>query len=147
MAKRLARRIVGSEGVALRPAAEVLQIRESSISSLAAHGLLDVDQVAAAMRFRDAWQLVAIASRPHRDFERVDGHARSTRTEAETAARAILKQCRFAAGQYGFELLVKVCGEGFHVRDLYQSRRERDTATDLLRINLSNIACACFRAY
>lgn len=145
MAERPASRVVDTARVNAS-APQLVELRESSIVSLAAHGLLDSDQVRAAMRFRDAWQLVTIAARPHREFERVDGGRRSTRTEAETEARQILKQCRFTAGQHGFELLVKICGEGFHIRDLYENRRDRDTATDVLRINLSNLACACFRA-
>ncbi len=147
MAQRLARRhLVAPRLTTAGVPATVVQIRESSIVSLATHGLLDAGQVSAAMQFREAWQLVAIAANPRRQFERVDGGRHPARTEAEIEARAALKRVRFITGEHGFGLLVKVCGEGFHIRDLYPTRRERDTATDVLRIHLSALACACLKA-
>lgn len=130
------------EQKATRPAAEVVAIRESSIVTLAAHGVLDASQVSAAMRFRDQWETYASLHRSGALVERVDnGGRRAPGTGREDAARE-LKRVRGVVGQYAFELLIRVCGEGHHIRDLYQGRRDRDTATDILRINLSLLARA-----
>lgn len=124
-----------------RPAAEVVAIRESSIVTLAAHGVLDAAQVSAAMRFREQWDRYANLHRSGRLVERVDNTRRAPPTGREDAARE-LKRIRQLVGQHAFELLIRVCGEGHHIRDLYQGRRDRDTATDILRINLSLLARA-----
>lgn len=118
----------------------VVSLRESSIVTLASHGVLDADQVAAAWRFRKAWEVLADLRRPSRLFERVDCAFRSeARIECEDEARRELAHCRQLLGAHGFDLLVKVCAEGWHIRDLYSTRRERDTATDLLRIHLDSL--------
>lgn len=130
-----------AEERATRPAAEVVAIRESSIVTLAAHGVLDAAQVSAAMRFRDHWERYASLHRSGQIIERVDHGRRPPGTGREDAARE-LKRIRQIVGQHAFELLIRVCGEGHHVRDLYQARRDRDTATDILRINLTLLARA-----
>jgi hypothetical protein len=139
MAERHARRHVGAARLT-QPAAPVVALRESSIASLAAHGLLDADQVAAAMRFREAWEKLVACGHPGYLLERVDVVPHSTFAERADAAQRQLERCRNIAGVHGFRLLIKVCGEGYHIRDLYGSRRDRDTATDVLRIQLSAIA-------
>lgn len=123
-----------------KTAAPVVALRESSIVSLAAHGVLDADQVAAAMRFRAAWETLASNLRPPAYFERVDAPLPQAQAERHDAAKRELGQYRLLLGEHGFGLLLKICGEGYHIRDLYSARRERDTATDILRIHLSAIA-------
>lgn len=122
-----------------REVAPVVSLRESSIITLASHGLLDADQVAAAMRFRAAWEAYANLHRSGRSLERVDGGRRVAEPRGNEASR-MLKRYRALLGAHGFDLLIRVCGEGHHIRDLYQTRRERDTATDILRIHLSALA-------
>ncbi|MDX0230249.1 hypothetical protein GOC14_06770 [Sinorhizobium meliloti] len=122
-------------------AAPVVALRESSIVSLASHGILDATQVAAALQFRDLWEQFIDISRPSMMFERVDqSRKQSGRIEARDTAKKELARFRTVVGVHGFQLLAKVCGDGFHIRDLYKTRRERDTAVDMLKIHLTEIA-------
>jgi len=124
-----------------REKAPVVAMRESSIVSLASHGLLDAAQVAAALRFRDLWEQFVDVSRPALLFERVDNAPKtSDRVAARDTAKKELARFRTVVGVHGFQLLSKVCGDGFHIRDLYKTRRERDTAVDMLKIHLTEIA-------
>jgi hypothetical protein len=120
---------------------EVVGLRDSSIVTLAAHGLLDADQVAAAWRFRRVWEEFAELEQPAQRFERVDHTGDGlARIERQHKARREMKRCRKLLGQHGFQLVTKVCGEGWHIRDLCSTRRERDTAADVLRIHLASLA-------
>lgn len=134
--------------VALRPESDsnprvieaIVSLRDSSVVTMATHGVLDADQVAAAWRLRKAWEVLVGLRRPTHLFERIDGCGIARRSEREEEARGELRRCRELLGAHGFDLLVKVCAEGYHIRDLYPTRRERDTATDLLRIHLTSLA-------
>lgn len=125
-----------------RRAAEVVAIRESSIVTLAAHGVLDAAQVSAAMRFRDLWAQYANLHSRGQLVERVDNGRKPALPPGRQDAARELKTMRQLVGSHAFELLIRVCGEGHHIRDLYQARRDRDTATDILRINLNLLARA-----
>lgn len=130
-----------------KPSGEIVSLRQSSIVALAAHGLLDADQVAAAFRFRNTWSALEMqmascptgASLWHtaklRDLRR-----KIDEPERVIAAKHVLRCCRDLLGDHGFDLVVRVCAEGYHIRDLCQTRRERDTMTDMLRIHLSYLA-------
>lgn len=118
----------------------VVSLRENSIISLAAHGALDANQVAAAWYFRKAFETV-------RDIKggSLEEMTRGTRrpngiAEKKLAAAFDLKIAKRFLGAHGYSLVATVCGEGFHIRDIYKTRRERDTATDLLRIHLTGLA-------
>lgn len=117
-------------------------IRDSSIATLAAHGLLDAEQVSAALRFRDLWERYINLSRPAMAFERIDRSRSPADLSAKGEAKKELAKIRSITGNYGFQLLSRVCGDGFHIRDLYSARRDRDTHTDLLRILLSQVAAS-----
>lgn len=126
-----------------RPDGEVVSLRESSVTVLAAHGLLDATQVNAAFRFRNLWEALDDDPRRHSSpFERLGGFPARKTAESERAAEAkrALKRLRPLLGVRGFDLVVHICAEGYHVRDLCQTRRERDTATDMLRAHLSDLA-------
>lgn len=119
----------------------IVHLRESSISSLAAHGVIDADQVVAAFHFRSAWERYADLHNPRQFAERVDYQMSATRAaELRDTARKEMQRYRLLLGEHGFALVMKVCGEGYHIRDLYASRRERDTMTDILRIHLTAMA-------
>ena len=145
MAQRSASRNVDSARVAQRQPGQVIGLRDSSIVSLAAHGQLDADQVSAAMHFRDDWQIIRAGSSPERLFDRVDHTPGAGAAERIADAKQRLKRCRALVGAHGFDLLIKICGDGWHIRDLYRERRERDTAADMLRIHLTELACARIR--
>jgi hypothetical protein len=122
----------------------VVNLREeSSIDTLAAQRMLSADQVDAAWHFRRAWEAAADLRRPSRLFERVD-YSRAFMSqeciEREDEARQELARCRQLLGAHGFDLVVSVCAEGHHIRDLYATRRERDTASDILRVHLTSLA-------
>lgn len=126
--------------------AEVVPLRESSVITLAAHGLLDADQVAAAFRFRNTWaDWVGLRSR-YGQFEKIDfgGDAYLSsalmKVEREDDARQELQRCRDLLGAHGFQMLIKICGEGYNIREMATTRRGRDTATDLLRLHLDSLA-------
>jgi hypothetical protein len=131
-----------NRGKAAEPEGTVVQLRDSSIVTLAAHGLLDADQVAAAFRFRKAWETVKRMRPAAIGFDEwVAGGCRPPGfAEKQLAAAADLRTCRRLVGRHGYELLSRICGDGFHVRDLYSTRRERDTAIDMLRIHLTSLA-------
>lgn len=121
---------------------EVVPLRESSVVTLASHGLLSARQVAAAFRFRNEWDTFERDSSAAHYGSLVD-HARSRleRAERESTARRELKRARALLGAHGFSMLIKVCGEGFSLREMYPaSRRERDTMTDMLRLHLDMLA-------
>lgn len=121
----------------------VVSLRESSIVTLARNGVLNADQVDAAWHFRKAWEDLSRLRQPSLLFEKIDGCGfpqELARGEREEESRRLLTRCRILLGQHGFDLVTKICGEGYHIRDLYHSRRERDTATDLLRIHLTGLA-------
>lgn len=125
--------------VAANTDAEVVPLRENSIITLAQHGVLDADQVAAAWRFRRAYELVRDVRTNELDEIRTQRRP-SGLAEKRIAAVNELKLAKRYLGAHGYALVVSVCGDGFHIRDIYKTRRERDTATDVLRIHLSGLA-------
>jgi hypothetical protein len=120
----------------------VVNLRESSVVTLAALHILDADQVAAAFRFRHAWETVESARQASIGFEEwIDaGRLPAGIAERQLKAAGDLRQCRKLLGAHGYMLVGRVCGEGWHIRDLYPNRRARQTATDMLRIHLSSLA-------
>lgn len=121
---------------------EVVSLRQSSVVALAAHGLLDVRQVEAAFRFRNMWEQLAQDMPRHIDpftwHERSSGKMAEPENVAE--ARKLVRRCKTLLGIRGFDLVARVCGDGYHLRDLFSTRRERDTNTDMLRAHLTDLA-------
>ena len=120
----------------------VVNLRENSIITLAAHGVIDEEQVAAALRFNKSWHTVQSPGPAAAGFGVfVDsGLPRTAFAERRLAAAADLRHCRILLGEHGYGLVGRICGDGWHIRDLYRTRRERDTAADLLRIHLTALA-------
>ena len=121
---------------------EVVSLRESSIVTLAAHGVLDADQVAAAFRFRHAWETVQRLRPAALGFDEwIGGGCRPAGfAEVQMVAAADLRLARRLLGAHGYELVARICGDGFHIRDIRPTRRERDTATDMLKVHLTGLA-------
>lgn len=125
------------------PGAEIVALRQrSSIVTLASHGILDADQVAAAFRFRNAFELMVEAKRESIGFNEwaAPGPLPASLAEARAVATQELRQARQLLGSHGYALVGRVAGEGHHLADLYRSRRERDTMTDMLKIHLRSLA-------
>lgn len=140
----MGRSLVKHGALIARPDGEVISLRESSVVTLGAHGLLDAVQVEAAFRFRNLWeQLEQNMPRrvdPFTWHERNQSPGRMAEPENVTEARKKLRRCKAVLGVRGFELVVRVCAEGYHIRDICSTRRERDTMTDVLRAHLSDLA-------
>ena len=125
-----------------RTAQAIVNLRESSIVTLAQHGVLNADQAAAAYRFRRAWETVQRMRPASVGFDEwIAGGCRPGGfADDQLAAASDLRICRRKLGEHGYQLVGRVCGDGFHIRDLYRTRRDRDTATDMLRIYLNSLA-------
>lgn len=118
---------------------EVVSLRESAVVAMARIGALDALQVEAAFRFRNLVQSTHNEQgRAYREF--IDGGEYSPSTERVTDAMKQLRRCRQLLGRHGFNLVSTVCYEGFNLTDLYPGRRQRDTAADVLRVHLTELA-------
>lgn len=120
----------------------VIPLREWSVTTLAAHGALDDEQVTAAQRFCRSWEAVQAVRPAAACFaERVDrGRNPASYAERRLKAAADLRHARILLGEHGYSLVGRICGDGCHIRDLYRTRRERDFAADLLRVHLTSLA-------
>ena len=120
----------------------VAPIRQSSVVTLAAHGVLTADQVAAAFHFRNAFEVVVEAKRQSIGFNewQAPGAPPPDLQQLRNDASRDLGKARALLGSHGYMLVGRVCGEGFHINDLYATRRERDTMTDMLRLHLTSLA-------
>jgi hypothetical protein len=124
------------------PRTVVVSLRDSSIVTLAAHGVIDANQVEAAWRFGKAWQTIqSLGNRSAGFGEWVDSSYRSADVaESRIKAAGDLRKAKRVLGDHGYMLVSKVCGEGWHIRDLYHKRGERDAMTLMLRIHLASLA-------
>lgn len=132
----------------IRMVTVITNVRESGIATLAAKGLLDMSQVAAADKFRQLWETMGGAGAGAIDYtrEHVDGGpAREPITERQAAAGRELARVRGTdkvpgLGKHGFELVTMIAGQRNSLHELYTTRRERDTAADMLRVYLTQLA-------
>lgn len=124
-------------------------IRESTISVLAARKdkrgkpLIEAQQVMAADRFRAYWEATGGVGAKAIDYtrEHVDGGRIADPIEAgRMRAAKHLIQARAEIGSRAFDLLVAVCGQGLGMLDLFESKRDRLTATDNLRHALDDLS-------
>lgn len=127
-----------SGGAAAGRSSEIIPLRESSIVSLARVGAINSLQVAAAFRLSNLVR-TASAESGSRLREYVDGGERTPFAERATGATAELRQARLLLGRRGFALAVSICVEGRALTDLYATRRQRDTASDMLRAQLDEL--------
>lgn len=124
-----------------------INIRESAITTLAAKGAIDKAQTAAADRFRAAWERMGGSGAGALDYskEPVDGggiaepitvRQLEAGRELNAARNALVK----AHGEYAYRLVGYIAGEGRSIHELTETRRQRDTMTDLLRLYLDVLA-------
>jgi hypothetical protein len=123
--------------------AQILSMRrESSITTLAAAGALDASQVAAAFRFRNSYLITLEAKRESIGFDEWRAPGRTDLNEQERRADAArdLSEARRLVGAYAYALLLRVCGEGHSLSDMYGARRARESHADILKIHLGMLA-------
>ncbi|MDV4163092.1 hypothetical protein R1538_18380 [Rhizobium leguminosarum] len=121
----------------------VINVRESAITTLATRGVLDPAQVAAADRFRRLWEAIGGKGAGAIDYgkEHVDGgKARDPITERQANAGKELAKCRELLGVRLYGLVSAVAGEGFALTEIFEGKRERLTAADMLRMALDDLA-------
>jgi len=136
---RQAHEVTEEPQVALAP---VVAIRESSVTTLGRLGVLNGDQIAAAFRFRNAFEIVVDAKRASLGFQEWQDPGKPSQTLLERRSRATddLRKARALLGAHGYSLVGRICGEGYCIADLFQTRRERDTHIDMLKIHLASLA-------
>jgi hypothetical protein len=124
-------------------------VRESTISVLASRKgkdnkpLIEPQQVMAADRFRAYWEATGGVGARAIDYSReyVDGgRIAEPIDEAQMNAAKRLNAARAEIGARAFDLLVAVCGQGLGMLDLFESKRDRLTATDNLRNALDDLS-------
>ena len=125
----------------------VINIRESAVVMLEAKGVLDKAQVKAAERFRKLWERMGGAGAGAMDYSRVvvdGGISPDPISESQMEAGRSLKDAEKALkekhGTYAYKLVGYVCGQGYSIHDMTETRRQRDTMTDLLRMYLDVLA-------
>ncbi|MGR9055500.1 hypothetical protein ACU8NH_06230 [Rhizobium leguminosarum] len=126
-----------------RDVVAMMNVRESAITTMAARGVLDAAQVAAATRFRALWEALGGKGAGAIDYgkEHVDGgKARDPITEREVNAGKELARCRALLGARMYGLVSAVAGEGYALTEIFEGKRERLTAADMLRMGLDDLA-------
>ncbi|MBZ9894230.1 hypothetical protein LB545_07715 [Mesorhizobium sp. BR1-1-6] len=131
----------------VRYVSQPINIRESAITTLAAKGVINAGQAAAAVRFRAAWERMGGAGAGALDYskEPVDGGGVvEPITIRQLEAGRELKDARDALkkahGEYAFRVVCYIAGEGRSIHELTETRRQRDTLTDNLRAYLDVLA-------
>jgi hypothetical protein len=127
--------------------AALVNIRESAVSLLAAKGVLNAAQVAAADRFRSLWEALGGSGAGALDYtkEPVDGGGVSEpitvrQLEAGRQLKAASTALKTPHGEYAYRLVGYIAGEGRSIHELTETRRQRDTMTDNLRTYLDVLA-------
>ena len=118
--------------------------RESSITTLAANGAINADQVCAAFRFRNAWLITMEATRESVGFDewRAPAGPGADVMAKRQEASETLANARSLVGAYAYGLMCRVCGEGYSINELYGPRRAKETHIDILKIHLAMLARA-----
>ena len=116
-----------------------VNLRESSLRTLYAHGKLSESQFEAGKHFQRCYEAF-VGLRRGSILERVDGCGFAI-PERKEAARRELGRCRKMLGEHGYVLVAKVCGEGWHIKDLYRGDRPaQETMNYMLRLHLTSLA-------
>lgn len=131
----------GEKGFPRKVRASV-NVRESAVGTLAARKLIDEAQAEAAVRFRRHWEATGGAGAQAMDYSRdkVDGGQIADPIDiAQLRAARHLAEAERTLGERNYHLVRSVCGEGRAMTELYDTKRERLTATDNLRASLDDL--------
>ena len=124
-----------------------INTRESAITMLATKGAINAPQAAAAVRFRQLWERMGGAGAGAMDYSRVvvdGGKTPDPISASQMEAGRELKRAALALskahGEYAYKLVTYICGEGRSIHELTDTRRQRDTMADNLRMYLDVLA-------
>ncbi len=128
-------------------ATATVNIRESTVSLLAARRVLSDSQVRAADMFRKLWEAMGGKGASAIDWRKevVDGGVQRDPISPQAMEAGLkLKRAQQAVtaahGYYGWKLVTYIAGEGHSVHDLTQTRRDAETMIGLFRHCLDVLA-------
>lgn len=117
--------------------------RESAITVLASKKAIDECQAEAAVRFRRLFEAMGGKGARAIDYSRefVDGGRfpdpiGDQQIDAGKKLAAAYEVLTKSHGIYAWRLVSYVCGEGRSIHDMTETRRQRDTMTDMLKLYL-----------
>lgn len=119
-----------------------INVKESALTVLEQRGLIDDAQVKAGERFRSIWEALGGSGAGSFDYSRepVDGGgAREALTERQIQAGQDLAKARLVLG-IGYEVMVKVAGEGLGISELTENMSKRRAYTEYLKDGLTALA-------
>lgn len=117
-------------------------LRESALVTMEQRGLLDDAQIKAGNRFRAVWEALGGSGAGSFDYSRepVDGGGpRSALSDRQVQAGIDLADCRRVLG-IGYDIMVKVAGEGKAVTELTQSKNLQRAYIEMLKQGLTALA-------
>lgn len=120
----------------------VKNMKESALVVLEQRKLIDEAQVKAGERFRRIWEALGGAGAGSFDYSRepVDGGGpRSALSDRQIQAGIDLADCRRVLG-IGYDIMVKVAGEGRAISDLAQSKNLQRAYIEMLKQGLTALA-------
>lgn len=120
----------------------VKNLKESALVILEQRGLINDAQVRAGERFRRIWEALGGAGAGSFDYSRepVDGGGpRSALSDRQIQAGIDLADCRRVLG-IGYDVMVKVAGEGRAVSELAQSKNLQRAYIEMLKQGLTALA-------
>lgn len=119
-----------------------INVKESALVVLEQRGLIDEAQVKAGERFRSIWESLGGAGTGSFDYSRepVDGGGpRVALTDRQIAAGQELAEARRVLG-IGYDVMVKVAGEGLGISELTENQSKRRAYTEYLKDGLTALA-------
>ncbi|MBD8651502.1 hypothetical protein IFT66_10470 [Rhizobium sp. CFBP 13726] len=120
----------------------IKNLKESALVTLEQRGSIDQAQVKAGERFRTIWESLGGAGAGSFDYSRelVDGGGpRSALSDRQIQAGIDLADCRRVLG-IGYDVMVKVAGEGRAVTELTQSKNLQRAYIEMLKQGLTALA-------
>ncbi|NTG86188.1 hypothetical protein G6L15_08520 [Agrobacterium rhizogenes] len=119
-----------------------VNLKESALVTLEQRKLINPAQVRAAERFRVIWEALGGAGAGSFDYTRepVDGGGpRSALSDRQIQAGIDLADCRRVLG-IGYDIMVKVAGEGRAVTELTQSKNLQRAYIEMLKQGMTALA-------
>lgn len=120
-----------------------VNMRESPVTWMLAHGKLDAAQAEAGARFRRLHELSGGADLSGMDTtkEPVDGGGfPDVLTDRKSRAAKELAQARVVLGFAGYDLVMQVCGQCLWIKDIEPTKHRQIVAANRLRLCLTALA-------